>query len=130
MIEYKINNTVFVSDVHSFLSKQSDIRFIVTVTDYRLTQTPTQWIQENSTFSEATVFSETVDRVNRVICKPTYSIIKTNLTYNTVKQDKSDRYFILKPEVLASKRLENSIINNLSFTLDNTLSTSIGIDDD
>ncbi|ERF74794.1 hypothetical protein EPUS_03178 [Endocarpon pusillum Z07020] len=123
-----ISGTIYYTETGSpLLQGQNDVGFMATVADYRYMQTPAYQTHGDSTSFEDNSFWVTLDRANGVICKPAYSIIKANVTYDTAKQDESDRYSISKPEVPAGKRLENSTVNDLSLALCYAIDYSQGI---
>lgn len=106
---------------------QPDVRFMVAITDFRYTQTPAYSIvpdSGNQTVFNATDFSTAIESTKAVICKPAYSIIKANLTYDTSKQEESDRFFAAVPEATSGQILNGFSFDNLSKAVDLALSMS------
>lgn len=121
LVDCKHKVTTNLTNIYMTDTWPADLRFIVVITDYRYTQAPGYRTLGNSTSFNATSYSTRLESINAVICKPAYSIIKANLTYDTSKQDESDRFSILKPEVLAGKLLDGFSVDNLSSAVDQSI---------
>jgi hypothetical protein len=103
---------------------------MVTVTDFRYTQTSVySFVSDfgNQGVFKTTEFSTALEGISGVICKPAYSMIKANLTYDTSKKDESDRFSVAALRTTPGRLLEHLSFQNLSLAMKTAVESSENI---